>query len=615
MAGSNLLPGAAVDTGRLYDYSGTLIPVGGPPAPVDASLLPNGVERDVFDRYRGYPSRALTPARIEAILEAADVGDPFAWVQLCEEMVEKDPKIGSILHTRTAAVLGLVHEVRPVSLDEKHAADQGLADDIAKFCDDALDRAGIDELNGDLLDSIGKPIAVDWIVWGNDEDGKVVPQRFMRIPPTHLRWGTTSDSIRVWNPNGFTMTGGDLGQVFDPYTTVRALNNERRDHPTRAGLLRTLVWYYLFKNTSIKDWVTLADRFGLPQRILQLDSNDFTNPEMYQKARQALASIGSSASGVISKDWILQITAAAAKGGSDLFAAIIAYIDTAMAQLVLGHELSSQGSKGGGQLGISAANQVRQDILEGDCAFLGQVIRRDLLTPMVGWNFGWDKVRLTPTFEFENEPARDLVAEANVTSTIARTFPTMEFSKQQLRGRFGFDAPVDDGLDDGDESGDEPADPNADPAAPPAPAAPDEDSDAITAGGAPGQNPIVVGEPQPGTPDISVNSTRDPFEEMSPARYRSVLDRVAPAPKRGTATARQAKVDRVTEKSAAEAVNETSKWKAQLRTMIREAANEGLTMPELAHRISKAYPDFDVNRLETILHQELLLVRLFGRNS
>ncbi len=575
-----------IEPGRLYDSTGTLVPLSGDPPPsFSPSLVPPGVEREIHDRYRNYPSRDLSPARIEAILELADIGEPLEWIQLCEEMIEKDPKIGSVLHTRTAAVLGIDHNVQAAELEDENSADQTLADDIASFCEDALDRGGVDDLLADLLDSIGKPLAVDWIDWGNDATGRIVPLRFQRIPPTHLRWGYTSDSIRVWSPTGFVMTKNDIGTPLDPYTTVRALNNERRDNPTRAGLCRTLVWYYLFKNTSIKDWVTLADRFGMPTRILSLSPDDFRNSEMYEKARGALKMLGSSASGVISNDWKLDMASAAAKGGADLFNSIITYIDTAIAQLVLGHELSSQGSKGGGQLGISAANQVRQDILEGDCTFLASVLRRDLLTPMVGWNFGWENTRLTPYFEFDLEPAKDLVADANVISTIARTFPTLTYSKQQLRDRYDFNAPL---TPDGAEL------------------SPDDADDAISAGAVgqanqPIKAPAIPGEP----PDVSVS-----IQSTLASRPGSRVKR-----SRTAAAGRQRKVDAVVKKSAAAGAVETTKWLGQLRTMIREGVAQGLTIPDMAHRISKSYPDFDVTRLETLLHEQLVLVRLFGRNS
>lgn len=569
---------AVLERGTILDASGTPIPLAVVPEPEAETLLrPDGVDYDVADRYRGYPSKNLTPRKIEGILEAADAGEPYEWVELMEEMLEKDPKIQSVAVTRRKAVLGINHEIRPVKLDDENSGDQALADEIAKFCNAALQRAGLRGLVGHLMDSVGKGIAVDWVDWVRDKDKKWVPARFRKIPTKHLRWGNDSDSIRVWQPNSLSSTSvtsdGQIGEKLTAYTTVRALDEEREDHPTRGGLLRTCVWYYLFKNTSIKDWVSSADRYGIPSRILTLSDSDFKNPAMYDRARAALRSIGSNLSGVISDKWRLDLAAALAKGGADLFNTILDYIDRAIAQLWLGHELSSQGSKGGGNLGISAAIQVRQDYLEGDCNSVSGIIRRDLLVPMTGWNYGWDKLHLVPNSIFDFEPPKDIVAESNVLSTNARTFPTMTFSIQQIRDQYGYDEPVD-------------------------------DDDTITAGdgAAAGGDPITAPDVPVGTPDgATVNS-------VLAKRRGALLPKSSP-------TARQKKVDRLTTKAVSAAITETSKWQAQLRTMIREGVKDGLTVQQMVHRVSKAYPDLDVDRLETQLQESLVLVRLFGRNA
>lgn len=561
-----------LEAGRLYDPSGTLIPMTAPP-PAGGNggrpPIPPGVDRTYHDRWREY-FRGLTPGRLEQILMQADAGDPYELVQLCEQMAERDPKIGSVLHTRTAAVLGLNHEIRPVKLDDSHSSEQDLADEIARFCDDALDRAGINELDGDLMDSVMKPIAVDWIDWGVDANGKVVPLGFRRIPPTHLRWGQTSETIRVYAPGNAVYAAGEIGVPFEPYTTVRLLNNERRDSPQRAGLGRSFSWYYLFKTTSIKDWVAYADRFGTPDRILSIDPSDFTNKEMYDAASYALSTIGAAASGVISKNWSMDIQSAASKGGAELFNTIIDYIDKAIGQLGLGHELSSQSSPGSGQLGITAALQVRQDIVEGDCKVLSSVHRRDLLVPMVGWNWGWDKLHLVPYSVFDCEPQKDLGAQSAVLATVARAFPELEFSIQQIRDEFAWDSPL-------------------------------GPKDVITAGrgAAVGQQPSGPAVPQdPAQPEVTVNR---------------VLS--ARKGKRATPTAKQKKVDKLAEKVIAGALVETEKWKAQLRSMIREALAEGQSIPGIAHRVATAYPDLDAANLERLLHDQLVLVRLFGRNG
>ena len=87
----------------LYDATGVAIPPPGAlPLPSGISVIPGGVDSDSNDRYRQYVSKGLTPARLAAILEEADSGWPYDLFQLCEEILEKDPKMASLFQTRHA---------------------------------------------------------------------------------------------------------------------------------------------------------------------------------------------------------------------------------------------------------------------------------------------------------------------------------------------------------------------------------------------------------------------------------------------------------------------------------------------------------------------------------
>jgi phage gp29-like protein len=573
----------------LYDATGTQVPLPGAPTPPTSSGIPEGIDQTYRDRFRGYPSRNLTPAKIINILQNADAGWPLEWIELCEEIVEKDPKIGSVLHTRTAAVLGLYYEIQPPKLDDIDTTEDPQAQEIARFCDQALLASNFTDLVGDLLDAVGKPFAVDWVDWKLNRDGKVVPQRFRRIPTKHIHWSFDSDTIRVYDPYAQVAgVGGNLGLPLPPYTTVRAVYNTRHDHPTRAGLLRSLVWYYLFKITGLKDLVAYSDRYGMPLRVLFLDDADYKNPAIYNEMRASLAHMGTDASGVLSKNSVLQIEKMAEAGGAGVFKELIDYMDKAIAQLVLGHELSSQGSAGGGLLGISAALQVRQDILEADCNFISSTIKRDVLTPLVGWNFGWDAVEqgLVPNLTYNYEPPKDLVAQANVMSVVAATFPDLPFSKQQIRDEYGFDEPLGEDTNPLNQS---------------------PEDDVLMPGGivsdqAAGIKAPKSPDPARGTPEVSINSlaSRRMKRRRMPSKY---------------SPARQKAVDRLAKKGIKTGHDVAASWGSQLRQLLRDSAAEGVSLLDVRNRIVKAYPDLDAAALEQTLREQMVLVRLFGRQS
>src|ERR1700689_2557637 len=72
-----------------------------------------------------YPSAGLTPERLTQILREAEFGDPFLYLELAEEMEEKDLHYLSVLSTRKEALTQLDIVVSPASKekDDVRAAD------------------------------------------------------------------------------------------------------------------------------------------------------------------------------------------------------------------------------------------------------------------------------------------------------------------------------------------------------------------------------------------------------------------------------------------------------------------------------------------------------------
>ena len=59
----------------------------------------------------GHPAQNLTPRRLTSLLLAAEQGDALAYLELAEEMEEKDLHYRSVLSTRKLQVAGLPIQV------------------------------------------------------------------------------------------------------------------------------------------------------------------------------------------------------------------------------------------------------------------------------------------------------------------------------------------------------------------------------------------------------------------------------------------------------------------------------------------------------------------------
>lgn len=574
----------------LYDASGQQVRLEAPP---QLARPPEAALPDTTDRWRMYPSRRLTPEAIAAILETADAGDPYELIELEEEMVEKDGKIEAILKSRVSAILGLQWDIVAPKLDDLEEKD--LAEEIAAFAYQALNAANVSGLVGHLMDAVGKPFAVDWIYWGKDRAGRIVPDRFQRIPTKHIRWAYNSNDLRLYvaaRPGNFT--GGEWGEPIPPYQTVRAIDLSRQDDPTRAGVLRTLVWPYWFKMLTIKRMAAYGERYGLPPRVLKIDDSDFDNPERYTKFRNSMRAFGEDLSAVISRNADLEIDAIASADGIAVFTDSIAYFDKWMAWKVLGHELTSQSSPGQGQLGITAAMDVRQDILEGDCRWMSENIKRDVLTPMVGWNFGWDAVNagLVPDVQFDYELPTDLSASSAVLERVSKLFPTLEVSKQWVRDTYGIPAPV--GVE---EEQDDVLLPKV--ATPPIGAAP----------GAPTGEPMPLDMPDPGEPPDPASTDMPDMPADAAAIPRAFAASTAPT------NPSQDPIDRLASKGVRIGTTINDSWARKLRQVLKTAQSEGLTLAQTRARVVAAYPDLDANELDRNIREQLILSRLWGRNG
>src|SRR5271163_1380244 len=66
-----------------------------------------------------HPSVGLTPERLAGILRQAEFGDPFLYLELAEEMEEKDLHYLAVLGTRKESVAGLQISVSPASAESE----------------------------------------------------------------------------------------------------------------------------------------------------------------------------------------------------------------------------------------------------------------------------------------------------------------------------------------------------------------------------------------------------------------------------------------------------------------------------------------------------------------
>lgn len=355
----------------------------------------------VTDKYSEYPSNGLTPVRLAEIFREADAGDVLRQAELYEEMEEKDPHLFSQLQTRKNAVTGLDFEIVPFG-------DEPRDKEIAAFVEDQLNAIeGFEDVETDLLDAIGKGFAVSEILWGCD-DGHVIPLEIRTRHQKRFFWDSLDDSFKV-------RTIGEPGGILLPANKfIVHRYRARSGHPSRAGVLRVVAWMYLFKNYDLKDWVSFAEVYGLPLRLGKYAPGA---SEADKKAlMRALIQLGADAAGIIPDGTTIDFITTEKTSSTDLYERLARYCDEQISKAVLGQTLTSD-SGGGSYAQSRTHNEVRHDLTVADCKALAATLRRDLVRPLVLFNFGEDK--RIPRIRFDCEESEDLAQTANILGTLA----------------------------------------------------------------------------------------------------------------------------------------------------------------------------------------------------
>ncbi len=326
----------------------------------------------------GHPAQGLTPDRLASVLRESENASPMRYLELAEEMEEKDLHYLGVLGTRKRAVAQLEITVKAASDD---AADQKAADMVREW----LDRDELETDLFDILDAIGKGFSRTEIIWD------MTPSAWT---PVRLEWRDprwfTFDPLDGRTP--LLVDGGESGNAYGaplpPFKYICHDHKAKSGLPIRGGLARAAAWGYLFKNYALKDWVAFAEVFGLPMRVGKYGAGE--TEENIRRLMQAVTDIGSDAAAVIPQSMMIEFIGGGSTSGSiDLYERLCDYLDRQVSKGVLGQTATTDADTGG--LGSGKEHgDVRDDIKRSDAKQLAATVNRDLTTPYVLLNLGQD---------------------------------------------------------------------------------------------------------------------------------------------------------------------------------------------------------------------------------
>ncbi len=350
--------------------------------------------------------RGMTPARIATILREADDGDPARFHDLLREIEDRDLHLLGVLASRKRAVANLAWQVVPSGTTDRDVA-------IAAWAQEQVANIGnLEDGFMDLLDAVHQGVAFVELNWQRVGRAVVVESLDYRPQGWFL---PNPENIREWRVRD---VGHPIGLELPAYRFICHTSQAKSGFNSQKALGRTLLWWWLFKNVAMKDWATYSELFGAPLRVGKYPAG--SKPDDVDAMYDALVRLGVDAVAAIPADMQIEFVTASNSGSGDVQERLVRFCDRAISKGVLGQTLTTEADETGTQALGTVHEGVRQDILVSDAKQLARTLTRDLVRPLV--LFQWGNQVAPPRFEFLTEPEADRKVEAEGQEIRAKVF-------------------------------------------------------------------------------------------------------------------------------------------------------------------------------------------------
>ncbi|WP_353429020.1 DUF935 domain-containing protein [Paracoccus denitrificans] len=393
--------------------------------PVDRSALVEERTATTIGSVRspvsGYPADGLNPIRLAQILREADHGNPIRYLELAEQIEERDPHYLGVLSTRKRSV-------SQIDISVEAASDS--AEDVAR-ADMVREWLKRDELTDDLfdiLDAVGKGYSFTLIGWDVSE-GQWMPATLDRQDPRWFRF----ERGDLMTPVKITDNGAEA--PLDPFRYIFATIRAKSGLHLRSGLARVAAWGWMFKAFTLRDWSIFTQTYGQPLRLGKWHQG--ASEREKDLLFQAVANIAGDCAAIIPAGMEIAFIESKTVGASaDLYEKRADWFDRQISKAVLGQTATTDAIAGGHAVG-KEHRKVQEDIERADCKALAAILNRDLIRPWMDLEFGPSKNY--PRLKIERPEAEDLVA---LSSALEKLVPLgLEVEASEIRDRFHLSEP------------------------------------------------------------------------------------------------------------------------------------------------------------------------------
>jgi phage gp29-like protein len=366
----------------------------------------------------------LSLSYISAVFRISMQGYRQSYVDLLDEMLEKDPHAFSVLSKRVMGVSSGRLIITPAEV-EAGTLDEELAIEIAKVTGDMIAAIpAIEERLTELSWALYYGIVGEEIHWVRDGSGWIA-DRLSLVHSRRLSYPISGSwDLCVW----------DQGQVFTDWarssqthrisgTRVAAAPGKfiihapqiRGGYPTRNGLGRQIAYWMALKLVASRGAPAYLERYAnpVPEATYQTEIKDakrVASDGDVADAKMAMAAMGA---GTL-KSWVHADTVAAGVIAPDTspskltFAEWIAICDAQTSKAVSGNTLGTDVGHAGGNRALGETQRKGEiGLYKHDAGMMAASLKRDLVSAIVRLNFPKAPARLYPGVKLHVEDDPD----------------------------------------------------------------------------------------------------------------------------------------------------------------------------------------------------------------
>lgn len=359
----------------------------------------------------------LTPARVKSILRAAADGEPAEQNAVFNELLEKDLDLRNAKRTRLMALTGLPWEIiSSTQATQDGGQNDALADECTAYCREVCQTIeGFDKALRHLDESIARGCSLVEIEWAT-VDGQRRPIAAHCVSPTRLRedWRDPGKLRALSGENDHE--GIDLSEFPAGKFIVWPSDPIGHSH-FRGGLLRACVVAALVKRLGLRAWQTGVELFGLPITIGKYRTS--ATAEEKAAIKKMLSELGIARGGMFPEGTEIELKEAG-QAGAWPHERLLSWVEAGYAKLWLGQTLTTQvGETGGAMATATVHNEVRADLRDDDIRAEAEVIREQLLRPLVLLRFGERARWVVPHFRrIIEEPVDDALVLSKIDGAV-----------------------------------------------------------------------------------------------------------------------------------------------------------------------------------------------------